>query len=62
MSEKRAREEPAVGAPVAAGPVYNSNTINFYFAPVTKQEVQDAAAQTEPPKKKQKAEPLVWKH
>jgi hypothetical protein len=64
MSEKRAREEPAVGAPVAAGPSVVNNTtfkgpINLYFAPVTVQKipVKDAAAQTEPPKKKQKAEP-----
>jgi hypothetical protein len=66
MSEKRAREEPAVGAPVAAGPttvnnvtinknnITNKNTINNYFAPSPR---QDAAAQTEPSKKKQKAEP-----
>jgi hypothetical protein len=64
MSEKRAREEPAVGAPVAAGPstAYNINkvnTLNNYFAPVTIQKVpvKDVASQTEPPKKKQKAEP-----
>ena len=69
MSEKRAREEPvgareepAVGAPVAAGPsmhIAKVNTLNNYFAPVTIQKVpvKDAAAQTEPPKKKQKAEP-----
>ena len=53
-----------MGAPVAAGPsVVNNiekvNTINNYFAPVTIQKVpvKDAAAQTEPQKKKQKAPP-----
>ena len=65
MSEKRCRDdELAVGAPVAAGPspaytIHKVNTINNYFAPATTQKiaVQDAAVQTEPHRKKQKAEP-----